>query len=67
MIKSELLEAIRLFEKALAQKKSPVFKNLHRAEQVLRILKVDYATFEENEADRACKPSVRALWENPVK
>lgn len=67
MTRPELLEVIRLFETALARKKSPVFKNLHRADQVLRILKVDYANFEANEEARACDPAIRSIWERDLK
>jgi hypothetical protein len=63
MMPHELLEVIRLFEKALAKKKPPTIKNLHRASQVLRILQVDYHDFARNEGKRACDPKTRAKWE----
>lgn len=64
MTKPELFEVIVNFEKALKAKKLPDFgKNLHRAEQVLRILKVDFHNFAENESQRACHGETRELWE----
>jgi hypothetical protein len=65
MLREELMEVILNFEEALKKRKVPNFnKNPHRAEQVLRILKVDYHNFADNEEKRACDDKTRALWEN---
>ena len=65
MIREELLQVIINFDEALKKGKFPNFdKNLHRVEQVLRILQVEYHNFAENEPHRACFPEVRNLWEN---
>ena len=64
MTKDELFEVIINFQNALKRKRLPDFnKNKHRAEQVLRILKVDYHNFHANEEARCCDDAVRALWE----
>jgi hypothetical protein len=64
MLRHELFEVIVNFERALKQEKFPDFnKNLHRVEQVLRILQVDYHDFEENEDNRACRDEIRDRWE----
>lgn len=64
MTKRELLEVIINFQDAIKEKRLPDFNNnRHRAEQVLRILKVDYHSFAENEERRACDPDIRGLWE----
>ena len=62
MIKRELAEVIENFEQALVKDELPNFNgNLHRVEQVLRILKVDYQNFTENEIARGGK--YRSIWE----
>jgi len=64
MIKDELFDVIVNFENALKAKKLPDFdKNRHRVEQVLRILKVDFHNFNENENQRACNDEMRKQWE----
>lgn len=64
MIRTELEEVIQEFQTALEKNKLPKFSSLHRAEQVLRILKVDYADFYVNETKR-CGVN-RHLWsDNP--
>jgi hypothetical protein len=62
MIKNELESVIKNFEEALRKKEMPTFDgNLHRVEQVLRILKVDLHNFWENEDKRS--GIYRRLWE----
>jgi hypothetical protein len=64
MLKNELFEVIINFQDALRRGRLPDFKkNKHRAAQVLRILKVDYHNFHDNEEARCCDDAVRALWE----
>jgi hypothetical protein len=64
MLNDELFEVIVNFEESLKKKRLPDFnKNLHRAEQVLRILKSEFFDFDELESRRACKGRTRDLWE----
>jgi hypothetical protein len=62
MLKSELLEVIINFQDALKKNRVPDFnKNTHRAEQVLRILKMEYQNFADNEVERLSDQG-RAIW-----
>jgi hypothetical protein len=62
MLKNELLEVILNFQDALKKKRLPDFnKNKHRAEQVLRILKMEYQNFDDYEEARLSDEG-RAVW-----
>ena len=64
MTRDELFEVIVNLEDAIKKHRLPTFnKNMHRVEQILRILQVDYHNFHENESARACDDNVRPLWE----
>ena len=61
----ELFEVILDFEDALKRNKFPDFyKNQHRVEQVLRILKERFHDFGVKEAKSACDDDTRRQWEN---
>ena len=65
MIRKELFETIVNFQNAIDKNKVPdFFKNVHRAEQVLRILKCEFHDFYQRESRRAARDSEeRDKWE----
>lgn len=64
MTRDELFEAIVNFQDAADRRKVPNFgKNVHRARQVLRILKSEFHDFDDRESRRSCIGEVRERWE----